>query len=408
MSDDNDSKINTGSNVGNFIVTTLISIVIIILYFVISGLTLYGCKAAVSGVLPTNSAFYPYTNAGTVIKGQILSNIFTTYTDPPLSEKISFYPKGEDAKQTFALIDYLRTLNTDKNASNLTKYFVDIITCLISLDYWLIDKSLGFLNDAPELLTVLFGPVILHILSILMILVNYIYLMFLWFFKMTWFFKKSTNGGATKEGSADSKYVKEGVIWGFLDIITSAIFGTTTNKTSAKKHDTDGEYVDTFVGLFYALLLVWIFSILFIILLVIGWGFFPVVLALYCIFSIFSLKTEINDKKSSGFTVVYNLFRFYKSMIMGLISFMFINSTFSFLGNTFGIAALIVVILIMFVDTGISMFKTEKIDGLTIALENRATTSGGNKINKIIQSGGDSKEFIKQINKLTKKLKTNN
>uniref|UniRef100_A0A6C0LMM3 Uncharacterized protein n=1 Tax=viral metagenome TaxID=1070528 RepID=A0A6C0LMM3_9ZZZZ len=406
MSDDNDSKINTGSNVGNFILTTLILIVIIIIYFVISGLTLFGCKAAVSGILPTNPDIYPYTNTGTVIKGQILSNIFTTYTDPPLSEKISFYPKGDDTKQTFGLIDYLRKLNTDKNASNLTKYFVDILVSVVSLDYWLINKSFGFLNDAPEILIILFGPIILHILSILMILVNYIYLMFLWFYKMTWFFKKSTNG-ANAEESGTSKNIKEGILLGFIDIIMGALFGT--NKTGETKSGSAGEYVDTPVGIFYALLLASVFSILFIILLVVGWGFAPVVLSLYCLFSTFSLKTEINDKKSSGFTVVYNLFRFYKSIIMGIISFVFVSSTFSFLGNTFGVAALIVLLLIIFFGMGISIFKTEKIDGLTIALESKPSTSGGgNRINKIIQSGGDSKEFIKQINKLTKKLKTNN
>ena len=406
MSDDNDSKIDTGSNVGNFIVITLITIVIIILYFVISGLTLYGCKAAVSGILPTNSAFYPYTNAETVVKGQLLSNIFTTYTDPPLSEKISFYPKGDDAKQTFGLINYLRKLNTDKDASALTKYFIDIIMCLMSLDYWLLDKTLGFLNGAPELLIVLFGPIVLHILSMVMIPLNYIYLMFLWFYKMTWFFKKSTNGSHAKEDSNTSKHVKEGIFWGFIDIMTSAFFGSST--TSESKHSSSGEYVDTFFGFCYALLLVWIFSILFIILLLLGWGFLPVVVAHNCMITTFCLKTEISDKKSSGFTVVYNLFRFYKTIIMGFISFAFVSSTFSFLGNTFGLAALIVLTLIIFVDTGITMFKPEKIDGLTIALESKPTTSGGGKINRIIQSGGDSKEFFKQINKLTKKMKTNN
>ena len=406
MSDDNDSKIDTGSNVGNFILTTLITIVIIIVYFFISGLILFGCKAAVSGILPTNPDIYPYTDAGTVKKGQIMSNIFTTYTDPPLSQKISFYPKSDDdGKQNFGLINYLRKLKTNKEASNFTKYYVDIIMCLMTLDYWLLDKTLGFLNGAPEMLIVLFGPVVLHILSMIMIPLNYIYLMFLWFYKMTWFFKKSTNVAPPKEDPNTSKHVKEGLIWGFIDIMASAFFGS--SKTSETKPASEGEYVDTFVGIFYALFLVWVFSILFIILLLLGWGFVPVVVAHNCMFSTLSLKTEINDKKSSAFTVVYNLFRFYKTIIMGVISFTFVSSTFSFLGNTFGLAALIVVTLIIFVDTGISMFKTEKIDGLTIALENKPTTSGGNKINKIMQSGGDGKEFFKQINKLTKKIKTN-
>ena len=401
-----DSTIETGSNVGNFIVSTLILILIIIGYFIISGLTLYGCKAAVSGILPTNPAIYPYTNTEAVVKGQILSNIFTTYTDPPLSEKISFYPKGDDAKQNFGLIDYLRKLNTDKKASNFTKYYVDIIVSLMSLDYWLIKKSLGFLNGAPEILTILVGPIILHILSIVMILVNYIYLMFLWFYKMTWFFRKPTNVAHTNDETSAEKHVKEGIFWGFLDITMGAFFGTSTN--TKPKPVSGEEYVDTFIGFCYALFLVWVFSILFIILLLIGWGFFPVVLSLYCIFSTFSFKTEINDKKSSAVTVVFNLFRFYKSIIMGLITFVFVSSTFSFLGNTFGIAALIVLTIIIFFDTGISIFKPEKIDGLTVALENKPTASGGNKIDKIIQSGGESKELIKQINKLVKKIKTNN
>jgi hypothetical protein len=160
--------------------------------------------------------------------------------------------------------------------------------------------------------------------------------------------------------------------------------------------------------------MVWIFTILFFVLLILGWGFFPVLLTLYCLYTIVTYTSEVNDKKSNVGTIIWKLFRFYKSIITGVISFVFVSSTFSYLGAQFGIAALVVILMIVFFGMGISLFKPETIDDLTpvVEVKNVKISGGGNKFHKtniantLLQSGG-GKDFIKALNKITKKIQQN-
>jgi len=399
--DDNNSSVNTGSNIGNYIIVTFITILIIVIYFVTSGLVLYGTKVAASGILPTDANHYPYTEEKGQLFGELISNIFITYTDPALSEKISFYSKNKDLPPN-VLLDTLRKYKTNPKTTSLMNYFIAIIESLLAFDYWVLNKSLGFLNNVPEMLIVLLGPIFIHIVTFLLMIANYFYLMFLWFYEMTWFFKPNNKNEQDKPKQQGEK----GLVTGIFSIILEAMFGSknSTNNTSSSGTNS---ITDNIIGC----LMVWIFTILFFILLMLGWGFFPLLLTLYCLYTVFSYPSEVNDKNSNVGTIIWKLFRFYKSTITSIISFVFVSSTFSYLGTPFGLAALAVVLMIAFFGMGISLFKPETIDDLTPVIETKSVKIGGsnNKFSKtnianILSQSGGGKDFVKALNKITKKI----
>ena len=119
--------------------------------------------------------------------------------------------------------------------------------------------------------------------------------------------------------------------------------------------------------------------------------------------------SKINDKKASVLDVIQKVFRFYKSTIAGVMSLAFVGSTFSLLGTKLGLISAVVVILIAFFGMGIALFKPEKIDGLSPAIEAKTDTIGGtpkSNISKLLAQSGGGAEFIKEIKKITKKFKS--
>jgi hypothetical protein len=416
----NDSSDSTGTNVLKYVITTTIAALLIVSYYSVSGLVLYGVKAAASGILPTDSDYYPYTEDKNQVKvGEIVSNIFTTYTDPPLSEKISFYPKQGDPSSVHTsnfVLDHIRKYHSSNNTSRLMNYFTAILETLLSFDYWVLNKSLGALNSLPEVLIVMFGPIVIWFMSVCLIVANYVYLMILWFYNMHLFFNsgscnKSGKTGKTekpKKTNDDLEDPDNGLIYGFFLIWWTSIFGNKKTKpastTSGDNNSGGGtSFIDIVIGCF----MVGIFTILFFLMLLVGWGFFPALLTFYCLISIVCYSAEINDKKSSAMDVIKRVFRFYKKTISTVISVVFVSSTFSFLGVKLGIISAVVMLLILFFGMGITLFKPEKIDGLTPMIETTSESIGGSKksnISKLLFQSGGGINFIKEIKKITKKL----
>lgn len=401
MSND-DSSTNTSSNILKYLITTTIAVILIIIYYVVSGLVLYGTKVAASGIIPTDTNYYPYTEGKQkVTLGEVVSNIFTTFTTPVLSEKISFYPKKEGTSLQTGnfVLNYIRNYKSSSNKSLLMNYVIAIIESLLSFDYWVLNQSLGLLNKLPELIIVIFGPIVISFLTGCLIIVNYMYLMFLWFYKMSLFFhpiKKQQK----PVPSVNPENPNNGLIYGFFLIFWETIFGDTQTNNGG----------NTLTDLIMGGCMVGVFTILFFILLLLGWGFFPAILTFYCLFSIVSYASEINDTKTTALDVITRLFRFYKTTITAVISFVCVSSTFSFLGAKLGIVSAVVLLLIVFFGMGISLFKAEKIEGLTPEIDTPRSSIGGNSksnIDKLLSQagGGGGADFIKAINKITKKFK---
>jgi hypothetical protein len=178
-----------------FFSNTFSSLIFIILYFGIGIGVLYSCKIGQSNIFPTDADCFPFSDAKPTVT-PIQTNIFKTYADPntPKSIKLSFpYDENSD----FEILKTLREYKNSYDSNNIMIYFISIIETLVWINFKFISTASNTVNSLPEVLVVLLGPFILGITSFILFFCNCLYGMFLWFYNMSWLFKKNTN---TKKG----------------------------------------------------------------------------------------------------------------------------------------------------------------------------------------------------------------
>jgi hypothetical protein len=313
------------SNIGGFVTTVIILFIIIAFYYGSSGLLLYACKLGQSNILPTDVHCYPYEETKANIE-PIQTNIFTTFTDPALSMKMKF--PYNDYNSSNKILDMFRDYKNEPGSNFLANYFISIMESVIQFNYSSFNYILNMLNGLPEVLLVLFGPIIVAILSTFIFLADHVYLIYLWFAKMGWFFKTNANDS----GTGNPKWEDVG-----------------------------------FVSPFYYWCAVWL-VILFIILFFFCFPLFSIVASLamaWCMFSCMTYTAEMNNKPINAATIIQDVFKYYKIPIMGIFSFFVIVSAFSNLGTIPGIFSIIVLALIYFGIIAIDIFKPISKDHLS-------------------------------------------
>ena len=165
------------SSMSNFLYSVFTLIILFVIYFVFSGLVLYGCKIGQANILPTDHNCYPYNDMKPNIEN-IPINIFSTFTDPPLSMKINFpYTKFNSSN---TILDLFRNYKEEPKSNFLANYFISIIEALIQYNYSAFNFILNSMNGLPEIVIILFGPILFSILSSLLFLSDHIYLIYLW------------------------------------------------------------------------------------------------------------------------------------------------------------------------------------------------------------------------------------
>ena len=116
---------------------------------------------------------------------EIECNIFETFfEDEEKSEKIKFkyfdYNSAGQKSSSFAqnsFLDWLREKN-EKNSYRLLHYIYNIIGKLFVVDFQILSWLLGWLNRLPEILIIIFGPIIFVFFSCIIIGCSSIY--YLW------------------------------------------------------------------------------------------------------------------------------------------------------------------------------------------------------------------------------------
>ena len=305
------------SNIISFVLTVIVLFIIIAIYYTSSGFILYACKLAQSNILPTDVHCFPYGETKPDIQ-PIKTNIFTTFTDPQLSMKMSF--PYNDYNSSNKILDMFREYKNEPRSNFLANYFISIMEAIIQFNYSSFNTILNMLNELPEVLLVIFGPIIVGFLSTIIFLLDHLYLLYLWFANMGWFFKTNTNNSATG---------------------------------LPKWEDV------TFIEPFNFTCAVWL-VILFIILFFFSLPLLSIVASLsmaWCMFSCITYKAEMYGKSITVFEIVKDIFKYYKLPIMGILSFFVILNAFSKLGTVPGIFSLIVLILIYFGIIAIDIFK---------------------------------------------------
>ncbi len=234
---------------------------------------------------------------------------------------------------------------------------------------------MNFFNELPEIITVLFGPIVVGIIFAFMTLLNQLYFIYLFFANMSWFFKENTNNSGEGKPKWDNVTLLSPFDW-WLG-----------------------------VGL----------VILFIILFFVGLPlltFIPFMALFYCTFSTIMYKATLNDKSVSAFTIAKDTLSQYKFSIVSIISFFVIALAFLNLGIIPGIFSIIVLCLIYFGVLSINLFNPPQQQiGLTPLVSNdmakRSCPNKGNQKGKhgflynllIGQHGGNITNDLKKIGK---------
>ena len=155
------------SNMKGFISSVILIFFVLIIYFSLSGLILFGCKLAQSNILPTESNCYPYTEEKPNIK-PVYTNIFTTFFEPQTSMKMNFPYNEYNSSNKF--LDMLREYRNEPKSNFLANYFISIIESLAQFNYSAFNSILNMLNGIPETLMIFFGPIIFGIVSAIVLL----------------------------------------------------------------------------------------------------------------------------------------------------------------------------------------------------------------------------------------------
>jgi hypothetical protein len=323
-------------NIRSFLSSVIVMFIAITIYYTGSGLILYACKLAQSNILPTDIHCSPYTDSQPSIQ-PIKTNIFTTGGDSPLSMKLSFPYNDYNSKNY--ILDMFREYKNEPRSNFLANYLISMIESVIQFNYSAFNKILDMLNGLPEILLVIFGPVIVAFLSTIIFIVDHLYLIYLWFAQMSWFFKTNSNDS----GTGNPK-------WDDVTIVSPFNYWCA-------------------IGLVILFVILFFFALPFISILA---GFSMS----WCIFSCITYKAEMGGKMISALTIIKDTFKYYKTLIMSVLSFFVVVSAFSKLGTIPGIFSIITLALIYFGIISIDLFNSSSKDNLSpVVSDNQAKKS---------------------------------
>jgi len=363
------------TNTKKFLLSVLSLIILFVIYFMMGGLVLYGCKVGQANILPTDENCYPYTKTKPTIDN-IPINIFTTFTDPQLSMKINFpYTKFNSANM---ILDLFRNYKEDPKSNFLANYFISIIESMLKFNYSSMNFILNTMNGFPEVLVVLLGPILFSIVASIIFLFDHFYLIYLWFANMGWFFKKNTNTSQNHKP-----------VWDEVTLIQPIDYAC-------------------------AIGLVVLFVILFFVLLA-ALPVLPFVTMCLALFTGLNYAGVMNEQSANALTIVKDLFKYYKITIMSIFSFFIILSAFANLGTIPGIFSILTLVLIYWGYISIDVFKETSEAGLTklssydqakkVCSYIEPTKEDHGMLYNLVfgsQSGGGN--ITKELKKLSKKL----
>ena len=329
----NTSSSSTSQNLKNvfsFLVSLLITIILVVIYFIIGSIVLYECKLAQSNIVPSSLDCYPYTNIKPEVQ-TILTNIFVTNTDQPESVKLSFPYDKTNSKNM--ILDAFRKYKEQPRSNFFINYIISILEGLFNYNNNALTLFFNLLNGMPEFLIVIFGPIISGLYFVLVPIVGCIIFIYYYFFNMTWFFKYNDN-------VTSSSGINSIPIWKDVNLLNPGQYGS-------------------------ALFLVFIFFMLFWVMLFTITPTMVVIIFNICLFMTLGYKGEIDGKKISILTIIQEFLKHYKLTLVIIISIIMIFTAFSNLGLLPGIFSILTILLIYFNFIPISVFEPFKANNLS-------------------------------------------
>jgi len=313
-------------NIGSFLVSVLITVLLIVGYFIIGSIVLYECKLAQANIIPTSLECYPFTNTSPEIQ-KVMTNIFITNTEPQESVKLSFPFDKFNSKNM--ILDMFRKYKEQPKSNFFINYIIAILEGLINYSNNAVTSFFNLLNGAPEILIILFGPILSAVYFGLAPIIGFFVFIYYYFAEMKWFFKENTNTNNTNKP-----------IWSDINLLEPARYGS-------------------------ALFLVFIFFILFWILLFTVTPMLAIGMFYMCLLMTLGYKGEIENKSVTIFTIIQETFKNYKVTMTTVFSIMIILTSFSNLGTIPGVFSILTVLLIYFNFIPINIFESIKATNLS-------------------------------------------
>ena len=264
-----------------------IMIIVVVVYFSLGGGMLYICKISQTNFLPVFRDCFPYSDTKVDLK-DITTNIFAqTLNDEKISMNLKF--KFEDNNKN-VLLDAIRKYKTSNKANNVVIYLLSIVNSLFSFNYNCINTIFSNLNGLHDLIVIMLSPIIYILCFIFLFFSNNIYFIFLWFYKMSWFFKKNQNCGKSNK---KAKWVPVKMMYNPTDFFFGSILTMFACMLSM------GVFITLFINPFFSL---------------------PTITMVYTMFSSMMFKGEIKDKSVNLFTIIQYVFKYYKLPMFLLLS----------------------------------------------------------------------------------------
>jgi hypothetical protein len=314
-------------NIGSFLISLLITILLVVGYFIFGSIVLFECKLAQSNIVPTNLECYPYTDTNADIQ-KIITNIFITNTEPQESVKLSFPYDKYNAKNI--VLDIFRKYKEEPSSNFLINYLIAILEGLINYSNNSLTSFFNLLNGMPEILIIIFGPILSMIYFCIAPIIGIFVFIYHYFTEMKWFYKEhvTTNSSSSKP------------IWTNTNLFEPVRFGT-------------------------SLFLVFLFFILFWIVLFTVTPVLCIIIFYMCFFMTLGYKGEIDNKKATVLTIIQDVFKYYKVTMTTIFSVMMIISSFSNLGAISGVFSMLTILLIYFNFIPIKVFESIKATNLS-------------------------------------------
>ena len=274
-------------NLPDFAIKIGIMIIAVIVYFSLGGGMLYICKISQTNFLPVFSDCFPYSDKDVGLK-DITTNIFTqTLNDDKVSMNLKF--KFEDNNKN-VLLDAIRKYKSSNKANILLVYLLSIVNALFSFNYNFINTVFSHLNGLNDLIVIILSPIIYILSFIFLFFSNNIYFGFLWFYNMSWFFKKNKNCGKKQK---NAKWVPVEMLYNPTEFFIGCILTIFACAFSI------GVFISLFINPFFSL---------------------PTITMVYSMISSMIFKGEIKDKPINIFTIIMYVFKYYKLPMFLMLS----------------------------------------------------------------------------------------
>ena len=283
-------------------------------YFALGAIVLYCSKIGKANILPEENTCIPKIPGNEI-------NIFIDKTNNT-SQKFKFNNSPANTKNFF--LDMFRNYsNKKKGKSQFPLYGIALFESLILKNNMILNTIFTFFNDKfSESVIVLFGPIMLGIIISFLGIIDCVYFLYIWFTSLSIFFTKEDPVSGDMI-SLDSNDKTSSYLWGLVKAIIVLCFTTVALGVAP--------------------------------------GIVSIVL-LSCLIGMIGYQGKLRtktgfDKELSVGSFIIETFKFFKVVIMIILSITVTTNAFTNLGALAGIFAIVVILLIKFDIISIGLFK---------------------------------------------------